>query len=57
MPDQMREFIKSRIKTGEYQSPSDYMRDLIRHDKEEIDLIIFAILSFYTQRFKTRVYA
>ena len=40
MPDQMREYIESRVKMGEYQSASDYLRDLIRHDKEEIDILL-----------------
>ena len=37
MPDEMRAFIEARISTGEYQSASDYLRDLIRHDREEAD--------------------
>ncbi len=40
MPDQMRQFIETRVKMGEYQSASDYMRDLIRHDKEEMDQLL-----------------
>ena len=37
MPDELRAFIEARVNTGEYQSASDYLRDLIRHDLEEID--------------------
>jgi antitoxin ParD1/3/4 len=37
MPDELRAFIEARVNTGEYQSASDYLRDLIRHDHEEID--------------------
>jgi antitoxin ParD1/3/4 len=40
MPDEMRAFIESRINTGEYQSASDYLRDLIRHDREEIERLL-----------------
>ena len=40
MPDELRAFIESRINTGEYQSASDYLRDLIRHDHEEIDRLL-----------------
>ncbi len=40
MPDKLREFIECRVKTGEYQSASDYLRDLIRHDKEKIDILL-----------------
>lgn len=40
MPDELRAFIEARVKTGEYQSASDYLRDLIRHDREEIDRLL-----------------
>ena len=40
MPDEMRAFIESRISTGEYQSASDYLRDLIRHDHEETERLL-----------------
>ena len=41
MPDELRAFIESRVRTGEYQSASDYLRDLIRHDHEKIDQLLF----------------
>ncbi|WP_448874220.1 ribbon-helix-helix domain-containing protein [Desulfobulbus propionicus] len=37
MPDELRAFIEARVNTGEYQSASDYLRDLIRHDREETE--------------------
>ncbi|MBW2163842.1 MAG: type II toxin-antitoxin system ParD family antitoxin [Deltaproteobacteria bacterium] len=40
MPNEMREFIAARVNTGEYQSASDYLRDLIRHDRDEIDQLL-----------------
>ena len=40
MPDELRAFIESRVRTGEYQSASDYLRDLIRHDHEKIDQLL-----------------
>ena len=40
MPDELRAFIESRVSTGEYQSASDYLRDLIRHDHEKIDQLL-----------------
>lgn len=40
MPDEMRAFIQSRVNTGEYQSASDYLRDLIRHDREETERLL-----------------
>jgi antitoxin ParD1/3/4 len=40
MPDEMRAFIETRVSTGEYQSASDYLRDLIRHDREETERLL-----------------
>ena len=40
MPDELRAFIETRVNTGEYQSASDYLRDLIRHDREETELLL-----------------
>lgn len=40
MPDEMRAFIEARVSTGQYQSASDYLRDLIRHDREETELLL-----------------
>jgi antitoxin ParD1/3/4 len=40
MPDELRAFVQSRVNTGEYQSASDYLRDLIRHDREEIERLL-----------------
>ncbi len=40
MPDELRSFIESRVSTGEYQSAIDYLRDLIRHDREETERLL-----------------
>lgn len=40
MPDELKAFVETRISMGDYQSASDYLRDLIRHDKEEIDRLL-----------------
>ncbi len=40
MPDEMRAFIETRVRMGEYQSASDYLRDLIRHDHEETEKLL-----------------
>lgn len=40
MPDELRSFIEARVSTGEYQSASDYLRDLIRHDREETERLL-----------------
>jgi antitoxin ParD1/3/4 len=34
LPDPMKEWIEARIKEGEYASTSDYVRDLVRRDRE-----------------------
>jgi antitoxin ParD1/3/4 len=33
VPESMREWVQSRIESGEYASVSDYVRDLIRRDQ------------------------
>jgi antitoxin ParD1/3/4 len=43
MPDEMRAFIEARVSMGEYQSASDYLRDLIRHDREEMELLLVSV--------------
>jgi antitoxin ParD1/3/4 len=40
MPHEMRAFIEARVSTGEYQSASDYLRDLIKHDREETERLL-----------------
>lgn len=37
LPDKMRTFIKSRVQSGDYHNESEYIRDLIRKDKEQMD--------------------
>lgn len=36
LSDQLRVFIKSRIKSGDYHNESEYIRDLIRKDREKL---------------------
>ena len=40
LPDKLREYIKLRVESGEFQSASDYLRDLIRHDKEKLEYLL-----------------
>ncbi|HEY0526069.1 MAG TPA: type II toxin-antitoxin system ParD family antitoxin [Stellaceae bacterium] len=37
VPDAMRDWVESRIKSGRYASVSDYVRDLIRRDQAQAD--------------------
>lgn len=50
MPDEMRAFIEARVNMGEYQSASDYLRDLIRHDREETERLLVEGLESGTAR-------
>ena len=34
LPDPMKEYVHERVAEGEYSTPSDYMRSLIREDME-----------------------
>lgn len=37
LPDQMKRWIENRIEGGSYSSVSDYVRDLVRRDREDRD--------------------
>jgi antitoxin ParD1/3/4 len=50
MPDEMRAFIETRVSMGEYQTASDYLRDLIRHDHEETEQLLMEGLESGTSR-------
>ncbi len=36
LSDQMRGFIKSRVDSGDYHNESEYIRDLVRRDREKL---------------------
>jgi antitoxin ParD1/3/4 len=36
VPESMRDWVQSRIESGEYASVSDYVRDLIRRDQNAL---------------------
>lgn len=44
MPDAMREWIDAQIDSGEYANASDYIRDLIRHDQRQRDVLRLALI-------------
>ena len=37
LPDPMKDWVESQVKTGHYSNASDYVRDLIRRDQEYRD--------------------
>ena len=39
IPDKMREWVHSRIESGQYANNSDYIRDLIRRDQQRQEKI------------------
>lgn len=39
LPDQMKDWVETRLETGRYANASDYVRDLIRHDQERTEKI------------------
>ena len=39
LPDLMKDWVESQIKTGQYGNASDYVRDLIRKDQKESEQI------------------
>lgn len=34
LPEQLRSYVESRVRGGDYGTPSEYVRELIRRDKE-----------------------
>lgn len=37
LPEGLKEFVRERVATGAYANPSDYVRDLIRADRERVE--------------------
>ena len=35
LPEQLKAFVETQVAEGDYGTPSEYMRDLIRRDKEQ----------------------
>jgi antitoxin ParD1/3/4 len=44
LPDPMRDWIEERIRSGEYANASDYVRDLVRHDRERHNALVEALV-------------
>ena len=44
LPDAMRSWIDARVKSGDYANASDYLRDLIRHDQRQRELVRLALI-------------
>ena len=44
LPDAMRKWIEEKLASGEYANASDYMRDLVRHDQRERELLNLVLI-------------
>lgn len=44
IPDPVQEWIEDRIHSGEYADASDYLLDLIRHDREQHTALVDALI-------------
>ncbi len=44
LPDPMREWVEEQVRSGDYANASDYMRDLIRHDRERQEALVQALI-------------
>lgn len=44
LPDPMRDWVEDRVCSGEYANASDYIRDLIRHDRERQAALVEALI-------------
>ena len=40
LPDQMKDWVEMQTENGQYANASDYVRDLIRHDREKREKIM-----------------
>jgi antitoxin ParD1/3/4 len=44
LPDPVTEWIEERIRSGQYANASDYIRDLIRDDRERRERLVRALI-------------
>jgi antitoxin ParD1/3/4 len=43
LPDEMKAHVEAQVRSGQFSNVSDYIRDLIRYDQRELELIRAAI--------------
>ncbi|MGD9637748.1 MAG: type II toxin-antitoxin system ParD family antitoxin [Alphaproteobacteria bacterium] len=44
LPNTMKSWVETQVETGKYANASDYVRDLIRHNIEEIEVLRQALI-------------
>lgn len=40
IPEALRDFIETRVESGEYQSASEFVRELVRREKQALDSLL-----------------
>ena len=43
LPDRMKEWVEEQVETGDYASSSDYVRDLVRRDRDDKEARLAAL--------------
>jgi antitoxin ParD1/3/4 len=43
LPDEMKAHVEAQVRSGQFANASDYIRNLIRYDQREVDLLRAAI--------------
>lgn len=43
LPDTMKRYVEGQVRSGEFANASDYVRDLIRRDEREHNLVLAAL--------------
>jgi antitoxin ParD1/3/4 len=54
LPDPMRDWIEERVRSGEYSNASDYVRDLVRHDRARHNSLVDALIEGETSGISAR---
>jgi antitoxin ParD1/3/4 len=54
LPDSMREWVEHRVRDGQYANVGDYVRDLIRHDRESHQALERALIEGEESGISTR---
>jgi antitoxin ParD1/3/4 len=45
LPDELKAHVEAQVRTGQFANASDYVRDLIRYDQRELDMVRAAVAS------------
>jgi len=45
LPDELKAHVEAQVRAGQFANASDYVRDLIRYDQRELDMVRAAVAS------------